>query len=869
MNAEHYFKPHAEGFWRWEDGGNVVCWRDGATIVFREELIALFEDLQPANPPVFGGLLLIIAASRASWDESRVRLLHSIVGNISDNVSEAGFLERTVRETVEQVRKINELPDDLRGGMKNLRALVLALNETREQQSVSDIGSEISTKIFDGLSPDELEPFSARAYHARHFQAELTSAHDLLTRFTVDTLERRLRTGLEHLPHQVEVSELDAAEIAAADRATLPDVEPRLRSLSRNPRRNLIDELRTQDGLSPIGDIARHLLAFLGVPRTPEQNYQQVTGGVSDIANRGAPDRLLISELAQDNDVLMSRLANNEALYLRREQPPILPTVDRIILLDTTLRVWGVPRVLVLAAALALQAGTEASRKVTLLTSDHGRYREIELNNAIDVTSQLGRLDTALDAGHALGEFLQQHTDNAEVFLLTHADNLLLPDFDAIIRKECRQGMFAVAVDMDGVRSGTFDLRRFDRRSGWKHLNSSHVALDDLLNVPKQLNKHTPASRIINRRYDPDYPLILQQRPFPLLFPTHKKIRSTAYSPEFGVVGINNELRLLRWSPHGVGYAQHLVDATPRCEQSWLHIHHENGVIYGVFYLQREREYSLKILAWSQNGDEIKTPPCELSVHRVDTVTFSEDWAIVVHDDSASALSLIDGKVKDKLHLGEVGLEFSNSGVHARDSGSGRWNAVDLYFDGWEIGWEVESEKDLDTHKQIRDKTTDMMVDSRRLLSQRLHKFDELSISDGLLRIHLRSGVRGYESRYALHTLAGPCMFSAKQPAHSRRLPTVQFKEARGIGQGLWWLRRADFPGGGRAYHDSRGFLHLISPDTSLPQVTIGLLRDTTTCVWTSDNLGSGPRAFFDTHVVLDEQGVREELRSCLASLRC
>ncbi len=865
MNSDTYFKPHIQGFWHWEDGGNVVCWRDGTTIAYREELTVLFDDLQPHNPPEFGALLLIIAASRTTWDESRERLLEDVAANVAANQA---MLNNRLRDAIGQLHKICALPTDLRSGMMSLRALSFAVCEGGHSLTSAYVGGAPTEKIFNGLSPEEIEPFEAATSYPNQFLAEVNSAHDLLTRFTAETLERRLRTGLEQLPHLIEEAELEVSETTATDGATPPDVEPQPRTLSRNPRRDLIEELRTQGGLSPIGDIARHLLAFLGVPRTPDQHFQQAAGGVSDIANRGEPDRLLISELAQDNDVLMSRLANNEALYMRREQPPALPTVDRIILLDTTLRVWGVPRVLVLAAALALQAGTEASRKVTLLTSDNGRYREIELNNAGDVTRQLGRLETALDAGDALGELLQQHPDNAEVFLLTHADNLSLPDLNAVIRKECRQGMFAVAVDMDGVQSGTFDLRRFDQRSGWKHLNSSHVALDDLLNDSKQLNKRTPAPHIINRLYDPDYPLILQQKPFPLLLPTHKKIRSTAYSPEFGVVGINNELRLLRWPPHGVGYAQHLVDATPRCEQSWLHILYEECIIYGVFYLQRGREYSLKTLAWTRDGQEMQTAPCELSVQRVDTLTFSEDWAIVVHDDLVSVFSLIDGKVKDKLNLGEVGLECIDRVVHARDPDSRRWKPVRLYFDGWEIGWQLENEEDPE-RKRIQEQTTAMMLDPSRLSGQRLHKFDELSISDGLLRIHMRSGQRGYESRYALHTFAGPCTFSVKQPAHSRRLPTVQFQQTQGIGTGLWWLRRADFPGGGRAYHDSRGFLHLISPDTSLPQITIGLLRDTTTCVWTSDNLGSGPPAFFDTGVVLDEQRVRDELRSCLASLRC
>ena len=70
-------------------------------------------------------------------------------------------------------------------------------------------------------------------------------------------------------------------------------------------------------------------------------------------------DRLLPSELAHDNLTLAVRIAMNEALYLRRETPPSNPPKHRAVLLDSGVRLWGVPRVFATAVGMALAAGAQ------------------------------------------------------------------------------------------------------------------------------------------------------------------------------------------------------------------------------------------------------------------------------------------------------------------------------------------------------------------------------------------------------------------------------------------------------------------------------------------------------------------------------
>ena len=56
----------------------------------------------------------------------------------------------------------------------------------------------------------------------------------------------------------------------------------------------------------------------------------------------------------------MARLANNEALYLRREDLPAEKEERRHLLIDTTLRMWGLSRVFAVSAGLAITKRKDA-----------------------------------------------------------------------------------------------------------------------------------------------------------------------------------------------------------------------------------------------------------------------------------------------------------------------------------------------------------------------------------------------------------------------------------------------------------------------------------------------------------------------------
>ena len=117
--------------------------------------------------------------------------------------------------------------------------------------------------------------------------------------------------------------------------------------------RSLLAELDKDPEWRGLARLTRNLMAAVSLPQPVSDHDDLPLGGVSDITNRGQLDRLLLSELAQDDLMFTARMAVNELLYLRRETPPRPHAETRWLLLDSGLRLWGVPRIFATAVALA------------------------------------------------------------------------------------------------------------------------------------------------------------------------------------------------------------------------------------------------------------------------------------------------------------------------------------------------------------------------------------------------------------------------------------------------------------------------------------------------------------------------------------
>jgi hypothetical protein len=280
---------------------------------------------------------------------------------------------------------------------------------------------EFASRVAEGLDVelpfDHLEPRDFRTMPV----AEAIELLRLgLRAVTPERLALWAKTGLAELPEPAE----------------LPLPPPR-------DARELLAQLAGDPRFGGLVGVVRQLQAALRVPSRPLRRDEQATDGFVGVGNRGPLDRLLPSELAHDDDVLAVRIATNEALYVQREAPPRRPRARRRILLDDGVRMWGTPRVLGVAVALAFLASAPRDLEVEVWRNHGGRLERIALASRDDLVQQLGRLDLALDARAVLPAFWAGGAGELggpvvgavpsdvhdEAIVVAHADSVADPQF--------------------------------------------------------------------------------------------------------------------------------------------------------------------------------------------------------------------------------------------------------------------------------------------------------------------------------------------------------------------------------------------------------------------------------------------------------
>src|SRR5690349_9429849 len=79
-----FFRPPEKYFWQWAENGHVIEWRDGDTICYRDELMAILKQLEATGWPSFGSILLVISACREKHETLAAKegILYSMLGVI-------------------------------------------------------------------------------------------------------------------------------------------------------------------------------------------------------------------------------------------------------------------------------------------------------------------------------------------------------------------------------------------------------------------------------------------------------------------------------------------------------------------------------------------------------------------------------------------------------------------------------------------------------------------------------------------------------------------------------------------------------------------------------------------------------------------
>ena len=516
----NYLRSPHDDLWQWCDNDKWLAWNSGASIALAEQVSLLLDQLHKrlGGLPSLTALLFVIEACTDRWDkplcEERIHWL----------TQRAMPRSRTIHiEICHWLKQIHELAPTFRGNMDSVVAVITyAMQESStelldiaETRQIRDILAWLSAEMHDKEDQLLYPQTAKRLSHEKCEQALKILSH--MSTFPVDANKIRLwrETNLVALPERAK------------------DFDP---PQSKNAISEAIKELTRN---TTWGGVARAGLAastVLSLPRRPSDPDQLPIGGVSDITNRGDPERLLITELAQDPMVMLARIANGQALYLRREVPPGPSPPVRPVLMETGIRTWGQTRLTIASVGMAIAAAEERrGESRALMISVYGSESvEEDFSETDGMIAHLSRTPIDEHPGQAMASWFERMDESDESF----ADPILVVSAATDSDPRFRQCLQQIPDDLLVIQVHSDERAVLIRRTklGDEILQSMEVKDDQ----PKQVSKsRRPPSKISFQK-----PLFVDVQPSPLRFTFNNDDGWVAPSDK-GVFKLTKDRRLL------------------------------------------------------------------------------------------------------------------------------------------------------------------------------------------------------------------------------------------------------------------------------------------------------------------------------------
>ncbi|AEE53802.1 hypothetical protein [Haliscomenobacter hydrossis] len=457
QTAARYFQPRKGDFWEWSNVDQVITWIDGQTICYAQDLMDILKSLQPQGLPPLETVILLIAACRQEWHTIDFPNLDALAakGAVENEETElvlAGALDshRLTKQAdfdinllpcLNLLKRIHALPEELRTG--SMRVHLIKRIFSHYTPFITPVVASIYIKEFESGALRKVV-LNIKRSNKSQFQ-DIHAVFSPL--FGIEDLETYVRVGLEKVPEPTPVPN--------------PDTEPD----------DLLTQLSKQQQTAGLARLTKRLIAALNIPPHTHGASDQPLGGVSDLSNRGDFDRLLISELANDDDTLSARLVNNEALYLRRETPPDPQVQERVILVDVSLRLWGIPKVFAVSVALGIALNNTHHASIAAYALGQKTIGPSALSSKAEVVTFLEKIDPALHCAEGLKIHFRQHPKTASkaIFFITSEDALLDKNFSQHLNE------LATELDYVLVVSRTGTLLFYKMVNGHRRLLSTSV----------------------------------------------------------------------------------------------------------------------------------------------------------------------------------------------------------------------------------------------------------------------------------------------------------------------------------------------------------------------------------------------------------
>jgi len=365
---------------------------------------------------------------------------------------------------------------------------------------------------------------------------------------------------------------------------------------------DLLAKLSQEEETAGLATVAKQLIAIMRLPRNTKALSDLPLGGIADITNRGDFSKLLLSELANDEWTLTARLVNNEALYYQQEAPPLRPPARRIVLLDTTIRLWGTPRLVGISAVLALAQSAPDTRYFLL---SGNTYQSISLASKEDVLQVVDTLHADIDCSGGLRQWLEQYEagKKTELVFISEAGWIHRPELQQTLSVLRKRLQYWVAVE----RSGKVEVYRF-LQGKRRRLINGRVDINALI-PPK-----AEAPQVDIYEYIPSY---LKKVEAPLYWPCENNRPSTAKAFTFSdevFITIDKYQRLLLW-PQSQRGAVELAQDVPK--GTYYLVKYDPHTFALVAHDKRTQEASIYHYSFKEREIGFLKPPTDQPIEEV------------------------------------------------------------------------------------------------------------------------------------------------------------------------------------------------------------------------------------------------------------
>lgn len=517
MELNEYFQSYEGYFWEWntdedvrdETGyheNNLVSIPNVGAIAYRPYIIEVLKELHLQGIPPFGALLLVLYATQEGY------LNFNAVSYYLKKLEREAKVNIEVDCIISFLGNLNKLGKSYKKGQNRILLLQTLFHNAHNRIS-APLGSLL------------LKKFAKNPYALAKSAEKIPVTSSSLVKDT-----RVLVWLNEKFPS------VESIIYAMKGFGTEPELDDEVaeEEITVESNNDFIQDLIEEPKTFQVGSLIKRIWSGLKIPMRHLSPGEQPIGGISDMTNKGELHRMLLSEFANEDEVFMSRIANNETLYIQREIPPEENVFERIILIDTSLKNWGTPKVLAYASAIAVIKHPKAHSECKVFVLGQTSV-PVSLDSVENVVDHLNQVSSALDVSQALAKFFQdEHTEkDLEVFFITNQENLMNESLQKVIHENRDRLKFIVTTSADG------EVNFFKHHKGTrKHIQKIVLPLKDLWANPPQRKQKADQDSVNGKKTD-------VPKNYPILFPTPmNKIASFLYEGEFFI--LSNKKQLLK-----------------------------------------------------------------------------------------------------------------------------------------------------------------------------------------------------------------------------------------------------------------------------------------------------------------------------------